>query len=316
MTRILVTGALGQIGSELTTLLAGRYGKSSVVASDIREPREPASGIEYVRLDVTDGEAIRRVLKEQDITDVFHLAAILSAAGERDPGRTFLVNSTGTYNILEESLRHGTGKVVIPSTIGVFGPETPRDSTPDITITRPTTMYGITKVNAEMLSLYYRDRLGLDVRGLRFPGIISYLTPPSAGTTDYAVDMFYHAVRHRDYECYLKEDTALPMMYMPDALNSLVRLFEADGSRLQHCLEYNVSAYSFTPAELHGAIRAHFPEFRVTYRPDYRQAIADSWPMSLDTTFARKDWDFSPEFSLEATVSDMISNLKRILAVA
>lgn len=314
MTRILVTGALGQIGSELVELLSKKYGKSSVVVSDIREPARGSPDLEFVKLDVIDNEAIRKVLKERDITDIFHMAAILSAAGEKDPARTFWVNSNGTFNVVNEAHKSGIDRVIIPSTIGVFGPETPHNNTPDITILRPTTMYGITKVNAELLALYYRDKLGLDVRGLRFPGIISYLTPPSAGTTDYAVDMFYHAVRGKDYECYLREDTPLPMMYMPDALSSLVKLFEAKKDGLRHCLEYNISSYSFTPAELSEEIRNFYPDFKVSYKPDFRQAIADSWPASLDYTFAEKDWGFKPSYDLKATASDMIMNLRRILA--
>lgn len=316
MTRILVTGALGQIGSELVELLSKNYGKSSVVVSDVREPAPGSLDLEFTRLDVTDQAAVKEVIREKDITDVFHMAAILSATGEKDPARTFWVNSNGTFNVVNEAYNAGIDRVVIPSTIGVFGPETPRKNTPDITILRPTTMYGITKVNAELLSLYYRNKLGLDVRGLRFPGIISYRTPPSAGTTDYAVDIFYHAVKGQDYECYLKEDTPLPMMYMPDALSSLVHLFEAKGEKLRHCLEYNISSYSFTPAEIYREIREFYPDFKISYKPDFRQEIADSWPASLDSSYAEKDWGFKPEYDLKGTVADMIANLRKILAPA
>lgn len=316
MTRILVTGALGQIGSELVQLLSSKYGKSSVVVSDIREPDSGSLDLPFVKLDVTDQAGIRKALRDEGITDIFHMAAILSATGEKDPAKTFWVNSNGTFNIINEAHQAGIDRVIIPSTIGVFGLETPRVNTPDITILRPTTMYGITKVNAELLSLYYRDKLGLDVRGLRFPGILSYLTPPSAGTTDYAVDMFYHAVKGKHYQCYLKEDTPLPMMYMPDALSSLMRLFEAKQDRLRHCLEYNISAYSFTPEGLYREIKEFYPDFTVSYEPDFRQAIADSWPESLDSSFAQEDWGFRPEYDLRATVSDMITNLRKILAPA
>lgn len=313
MTKILVTGALGQIGTELAGELAARYGKSSVLISDVRRPESGHDGIEFVGLDVTSPEAISQVLREHEITDIFHMAAILSASGEKNPSLAYRVNSDGTFNILEEARKAGINRVIIPSTIGVFGAETPRDSTPDITILRPTTMYGITKVNAELLALYYRDKLGLDVRGLRFPGIISYLTPPSAGTTDYAVDIFYHAVQGKDYVCYLKKDTALPMMYMPDALHSLMQLYEARKEKLRHCLEYNVSAYSFTPEEIYGEIRNIYPEFRITYEPDFRQKIAETWPASLDSHFAKEDWGFAPRYDLKKTVDDMILNLRKIL---
>ncbi len=316
MTRILVTGAMGQIGTELTELLARKYGKSSVIVSDIRKPSSSSNDYEFVQLDVTDREKIAQVLDEYSVTDIFHMAAILSAAGEKEPAKAFWVNSNGTFNVLNEALNAEVNRVMIPSTIGVFGNETPPTLTPDITILRPRTMYGITKVNAELLSLYYRDKLGLDVRGLRYPGIISYLTPPSAGTTDYAVDIFYHAVKHQDYKCYLKDDTALPMMYMPDALASLVKLFEAKKENLNHCLEYNIQAYSFTPSELYSLIREEIPDFKISYSPDYRQKIAETWPQSLDTSFAVKDWGFSPSYNLKATVHDMILNLRKILAPA
>lgn len=313
MTKILVTGAMGQIGTELSALLAEKYGDSSVVASDVRKPETGSGKLEFASLDVTRPEAISEVLRDYGITDIFHMAAILSASGEKNPDLAYKVNSNGTFNILEEARKAGISRVMIPSTIGVFGEETPRINTPDIAVLRPSTMYGVTKVNAELLALYYREKFGLDVRGLRFPGIISYLTPPSAGTTDYAVDIFYHAVQGQDYRCYLKKDTALPMMYMPDALNSLVTLFEAKREKLRHCLEYNVSAYSFTPEEIYSLIRETYPEFRISYEPDFRQSIAETWPASLDTHFAQEDWGFKPQYGLKRTVDDMIINLKKLL---
>ncbi len=313
MTKLLVTGALGQIGTELAARLSDKYGKSSVIISDVRKPSEVDGDLKFVNLDVTKPDAIANVLVENEITDIFHMAAILSASGEKNPSLAYKVNSDGTFNILEEARKAGINRVIIPSTIGVFGPETPRDNTPDITVLRPTTMYGITKVNAELLSLYYKEKFDLDVRGLRFPGIISYLTPPSAGTTDYAVDIFYHAVQEKDYQCYLKKDTALPMMYMPDALNALIQLFEAKKENLRHCLEYNVAAYSFTPEEIYEKIREVYPEFRITYEPDFRQSIAETWPASLDTHFATEDWNFAPQYDLKRTVDDMIMNLRKIL---
>lgn len=316
MTRILITGAMGQIGTELTELLARKYGKSSVVVSDIRKPKTLSDEHEFVELDVTDTERIGQVIRDHSITDIFHMAAILSAAGEKYPTKAFMVNSTGTFNILNNALEEGVEHVMIPSTIGVFGNETPPVNTPDITILRPRTMYGVTKVSAELLALYYRDKLGLDVRGLRFPGIISYLTPPSAGTTDYAVDIFYHAVRGQEYSCYLKRDTALPMMYMPDALSSLVKLFEAKKEKLTHCLEYNVQSYSFTPSELYSLIKEEIPDFKIRYEPDYRQGIAETWPKSVDSSAAVRDWDFKPAYDLKSTVHDMILHLGDILAPA
>ncbi|MCL4336622.1 MAG: NAD-dependent epimerase/dehydratase family protein [Candidatus Thermoplasmatota archaeon] len=317
MVKILITGSLGQIGSELVTILAKRFGKSSILMTDVKEPAvKNSEDVEFSILDVTNADSVRSIVRENGITDIFHLASILSAAGEKNPQKAFAVNSTGTFNVIDAASSLGINRLIIPSTIGVFGPETPRDNVPDITITRPTTMYGITKVSAELLSSYYHDRFGLDVRGVRYPGIISYLTPPSAGTTDYAVDMFYHAVKHQEYTCYLSPETTLPMMYMPDALKSLLRLFDAPASSLKHRLEYNISSFSFNPQELYGEIKRHILDFRVRYEPDFREEIAKNWPRTLDTSEAAKDWGFSPEYSFKETVSDMIVNVRKILDLA
>ena len=313
MGTILVTGSMGQIGTELVPLLVKKFGPSRVIASDVK-PLNPDifHDIEYVPLDVTNRDMVASTLKERSVTEVFHMAGILSALGERNPEMAFMVNSVGTFNILDSAMKAGVNRVMIPSTIGVFGKDTPRDNVPVVTVTRPTTMYGVTKVNAELLSAYFRNKFGLDVRGVRYPGIVSYKTPPSAGTTDYAVDMYYHAVAGKNYECYLKEDAVLPMMYMPDALDSLMKLYSADESRLRYTIDYNISAFSFDPRTLAESIRKVIPDFNVTYRPDYRQAIAETWPRSLDSTDAKIDWGFSPEYDLDAMTEDMIRNLKGI----
>lgn len=313
MRKILVTGACGQIGSELVPYLAGRYGADNIIASDVSTECGERSGVEHIRLDVTDAGSVDRVVKEHDVGTIYHLAAILSATGEQYPFKAFDVNLVGTNNILRIGVDNHISRIIIPSTIGVFGPDTPKDNVPVVTVTRPTTMYGITKASTEMLGEYYFNKFGLDVRGLRFPGIMSHVHEPTAGTTDYSVQMFYHAVRGEDYKCFLKRDAMLPMMYMPDAIGSLVKLAEADLEKLTRHTDYNIASYSFTPEQLYDAIKKEAGGFSVTYEPDYRQQIAETWPRSLDSSLAQKDWGFSPEYDLQRTVKDMISNLRKRL---
>lgn len=310
MSKILVTGACGQIGSELVPYLASKHGKGNVIASDISSGCDIESDLEFIDLDVTDARAIEKTVETHDIDTVYHLAAILSATGEKKPFKAFDVNLAGTNNILRAGIEKKLSKIIIPSTIGVFGPDTPRENVPVVTITRPKTMYGITKAATEMLGEYYAEKFDLDVRGLRFPGIMSYVREPTAGTTDYSVQMFYHAVRGEDYKCFLKADASLPMMYMPDAISSLVKLAEADKSKLTRRTDYNVASYSFSPEGLFNEIRKEMPNFSVTYEPDYRQKIAETWPSSLDTSLAERDWGFKPEYDLSRTVKDMIEHLK------
>lgn len=313
MERILVTGACGQVGSELVPALAERYGRDSIVASDISTNQRCLEGYTKISLDVTDKDSIKRAFDNYKIDSVFHLAAILSALGEKNPALAFNVNMMGTFNILEESRKGGLERVVVPSTIGVFGSDTPKNDVPVITTTRPNTMYGITKVTAELLGDYYFQKYGLDVRGLRYPGLLSYRTEPTAGTTDYAVSIFYSALRGEEYNCFLKADTELPMMYMPDAIESIIKLSEADLGKLSRHTDYNVSAFSFTPEQLYSKIKKRIPEFRIKYEPDYRQAIADTWPKSLDSSLAKRDWGFQPKYDLDHMISDMIENIGRKL---
>jgi threonine 3-dehydrogenase len=311
MGTILITGGLGQIGTELSEHLISKYGSDRVLVSDIKN--EASGNIHYTRLDVSDIDSIRKVVKENDVTDIFHLAAILSATGEKEPFLTFKVNLLGTQNIYMAAKEFNLNRLFIPSTIGVYGPTTPKDQVPEDTVTRPDTMYGITKISGEMLGDYYSMKFGMDIRGLRFPGLISYKFPPTAGTTDYAVDMIIHAVRGDNYQCYLRQDTEMPMMYMPDALDAVIDLYEAPKKHLTRYTDYNVGSYSMTPASLHEEIKKYYPDFKVQYKPDYRQDIADGWPHSVDFSNAEKDWKFKPKYDLESTVMDMVSNLKHKL---
>ncbi|MEM0155274.1 MAG: NAD-dependent epimerase/dehydratase family protein [Thermoplasmataceae archaeon] len=306
---ILVTGACGQVGSELISYLSSRFGSNSIVASDVKKCVLPP-GIAFADLDIMDRANMDSIIRENGIDTVFHLAAILSAVGEKNPGLAFSVNLQGTFNILESAHENGVERVMIPSTIGVFGPETPKDNVPTLTVIKPRTMYGITKYAIELLGNYYFEKFDLDVRGLRYPGLLSHKTAPTAGTTDYAVDVFYHAVTGKKYTCFLEGNTRLPMMYMPDAINSFMKLAEASRSKLRFSMDYNVSAYTFDPEGLFRLIRKYIPDLEVEYKPDFRQKIADSWPASLDSSDAVRDWGFSPEYDLERTVQDMIHNLK------
>lgn len=311
--KIMVTGALGQIGSELTAALRNRFGAENVVATDCR-PQPPEKlkdrGL-FHSADVMDIDALENVIQRYDIDTVFHLAAILSATGERNPQLCWQVNMNGTLNILELGLRHEMARVIIPSSIAVWGPGVPLEHTPQETVLKPSTMYGVTKVCGELLADYYVQHFGLDVRGLRYPGIISHETPPGGGTTDYAVAIFYDAVARGRYTCFVREDTVLPMMYMPDAIRATIELAEADFSRLRHHADFNLAAMSFSAGELARCIKKHLPDFEISYEPDYHQAIADSWPRSIDDSAAREEWGWKPKWDLESMTQDMLHHLLR-----
>ncbi|MFP5284644.1 MAG: L-threonine 3-dehydrogenase [Thermoanaerobaculia bacterium] len=305
---ILVTGALGQIGSELVNALRERYGESAVVASDIRMPPRGNEG-PFDFVDCTNLWSIHDAIHRHRVGTVYHLAALLSAVAESKPQVAWDVNMGSLYRVLEAA-RENRCSVFFPSSIGAFGPGTPPDNTPQDTVQRPTTMYGVTKVAGELLCDYYFQRFGVDARGVRFPGLISYGAPPGGGTTDYAVEIFHEAIRHRHYTCFLGPDTRLDMMYMPDALKAAIGVMEADPSRLVHRNAFNVTAMNFTPEELAAEIRKHIPDFRLDYHIDpVRQAIADSWPNSLDDSAARSEWGWSPSYDLPAMVRDMLDNL-------
>jgi len=312
MRRNLVTGALGQIGSELVVALRERYGNEAVIASDIRLPPletlRPGERFEF--LDSTNARQIQDIVRNGEVGTIYHLAALLSATSEEKPHVAWELNMGGLYKVLEVARQHDC-KVFFPSSIGAFGPGTPKDNTPQDTIQRPTTMYGVTKVAGELLCDYYSRRFGVDTRGLRFPGLISYAAPPGGGTTDYAVAIFYDAIRYGRYTCFLKPDTRLDMMYMPDAIAALIALMEADPGKLVHRNSFNVTAMNFTPEELAAEIRKHIPAFEIRYEIDpVRQGIADSWPNSLDCSAARAEWGFNPKYGLGAMVEDMLTKLK------
>jgi len=312
MKRILVTGAAGQIGSELVPALRARYGDDRVVASDRRLPapdRMALAGL-FEHLDCTHIHEIENVVSRHDIGMIFHLAAMLSAVAEEKPRRAWEINMGGLYRVLEVARLHDCA-VFLPSSIGAFGPSTPKRQTPQDTLQRPTTMYGITKVSSELLCDYYHQRFGIDTRGLRLPGLISHVTPPGGGTTDYAVEIFHHAARSEPYVCFLRRDACLDMMYMPDAIRAMIELMEADSHRLLHRNAFNVTAMSFTPERLAEEIRKHVPDLEVRYDPDpVRQAIADSWPDAIDDRAARDEWDWRPRYDLEAMVPDMLNALR------
>lgn len=312
MKRVLVTGAVGQIGSELTVELRRRLGNENVVATGHRS--KPSSLLcegpfEYI--DVSRLDTVLAAVDKYQVDTIYHMAAILSAVGEKNPGLAWDVNINGLYNILEVARQRSLIRVFCPSSIAAFGPDTPRDKTPQETVLRPTTMYGVTKVAGELLCDYYVRRFGVDVRGVRYPGIISAETLPGGGTTDYAVAIYYEAVAKGRYTCFVREDTVLPMMYMPDCIKGTLDLMEADFSRLKHHSDFNLAAMSFSVGELAAAIRRHIPSFECTYEPDFRQAIADSWPRSIDDSAARSEWGWQPAYDLDAMTVDMLSQLQK-----
>jgi nucleoside-diphosphate-sugar epimerase len=311
MKQILVTGAVGQIGSELVTLLRKRYGQDTVIATDIRIPsdRQLLEEGPFEFLDVLDAHHFARLTQSYNIGTIYHLATMLSATGEARPSLAWQINMNGLYNVLEAA-RECQCAVFFPSSIGAFGPGTPLDNTPQDTVMRPSTMYGVTKVAGELLCDYYHKRFGLDTRGLRYPGLISYVTEPGGGTTDYAVAIYYDAIKQRKFTCNLKPDTYLDMMYMPDAIRAMIDLMEADASKLVHRNAFNVSAMSFTPTQIAAEIRKHIPEFEIDYKIDpVRQAIADSWPNYMDDSAARKEWGWIPEYDLPRMTEDMLKVL-------
>jgi nucleoside-diphosphate-sugar epimerase len=316
MQRILVTGAVGQIGSELTLALREKYGVASVVAAGHRTPpsAELRDSGPFVTVDATDRDALDRLVETEHIDVIYHLAAILSAAGERDPQRAWRVNVDGLVNILEVARQRTLSRVFIPSSIAVFGPETPRNPAPQETVLQPMTVYGVSKVAGELLGDYYVRRYRLDVRGLRYPGIISSVTPPGGGTTDFAVEIFYHAVERGSYTCFVRPDTVLPMMYMPDCIKATLDLMEADFADLRHHCTFNLGAMSFSAQELADEIAKEVPGFTCSYEPDFRQEIADSWPQAVDDRAARSEWGWSPRFDLPSMVRDMLRALRTRLA--
>jgi nucleoside-diphosphate-sugar epimerase len=311
-TKILVTGACGQIGSELTLRLRERHGDGNVIATDIAPPVPVLRGSgPFEFLDVTQREAVDAVVVRHDIDTIYHLVAILSAVGEERPDLAWNVNMTGLYNVLEVARLRHVKQVFCPSSIAAFGPETPKNRTPQTPVMRPTTIYGVTKLAGELLCTYYVNRFGLDVRGVRYPGVISSETLPGGGTTDYAVAIFYAAVEHKRYTCFVREDTVLPMIYMPDCIRAAVMLMDADFHCLKRHADFNLSGLSFAARDLAAEIRKHIPEFVCEYKPDFRQEIADSWPRTIDDSAAREDWGWQPSYDLAAMTVDMLAKLDK-----
>jgi len=307
--KILITGAGGQIGTVLTQHLADKYGAENVIPTDLRQIDDEK--YHWESLDVVDAVKLNALVQKHNITQIYHLAAILSAKGEADPIFTWNVNMNGLLNVLEAARQHKIQKVFYPSTIAVFGSSTPKVMTPQVTNLVPETVYGISKASGENWGHYYWKRYGLDVRSVRYPGIISHESLPGGGTTDYAVDIFYQALQHGSYECFLEENTELPMMYMPDTIKATIGLMEAPEEQIKQRASYNLTGMSFTPAQIAESIKKHIPGFSITYKPDFRQSIAASWPQSIDDSEARKDWGWQPSFDLDAMVGDMLTNLRK-----
>lgn len=307
---ILITGANGQLGSELTQALRERYGAAQVIATDIRESDESQDG-PFEQLDVLDGNRLVDLVHRYKVTQIYHLAAILSAKGEERPQFTWQVNMEGLFNVLNVARDEKLDKVYYPSSIAIFGTKTPRENTPQDSIFNPSTVYGISKLAGEHWCSYYYQRYGLDVRSLRYPGLIGHVAPPGGGTTDYAVDIYHHAVQGKNYTCFLREDTALPMMYMPDAIQATIDLMEASADKVSLHAGYNLSGMSFTPADITAAIQKHYLDFKVAYQPDFRQAIADSWSDSIDDSLARSDWGWEEKYDLEKMTADMLQQLAK-----
>lgn len=309
--RILITGSFGQIGSDLTCALREVYGGENVIATDLSTNVSDRikEGGPYAQLDVLDAKKIAELVDKYKVDGIFHLAAILSAVGEKKPALAWNVNMQGTINICDVAKEKGIKRIFTPSSMAAFGPTTPFDNTPQDTILQPTTMYGITKVAGELIGKYYIDKYGMDIRGVRYPGIISNGTLPGGGTTDYAVQIYYDAIKYKKFECFLAEDTMLPMMYMPDCLKATIGLFQADKNRLIHNTDFNIASFSVTPKQIYESIKKEIPEFEITYKPDFRQAIADSWCNSIDDSCARNEWDWKPDYNLEATTKDMLEVL-------
>lgn len=309
--KILVIGASGQIGVELTLALRKIYGNANVVASDLREENELLKGTgPYVSMDVMNKEMLHVQVIRQGFTQIYLLAAILSATGEKNPNLAWNLNMQSLLNVLDIAREEKIRKVYWPSSIAVFGPTSPKLNCPQQTIIEPVTVYGISKYAGEFWCNYYHQRYGVDVRSLRYPGLISYKSAPGGGTTDYAVEIFHEALEHGKYECFLAEDSYLPMMYMPDAIRATIELMESPADKISVHTSYNLSSMSFSPKEITAAIKKHIPGFSIRYKPDYRLKIANSWPQSIDDAVARNDWGWKEEYDLGRMTEDMLENLK------
>lgn len=309
--KILITGALGQIGSDLLLALKEKYGAENVIASDLKSAPNNKEAYPYEIVDILKKDTLKHVIKKHNINTVYHLAAILSAAGENNPQLCWDVNINGLHNVLETCRETGVKQIICPSSIAVFGPNSPRENTPQETILMPTTLYGVTKVSGELLCDYYVKKYKMDIRGIRYPGLISYKSLPGGGTTDYAVEIFYSALKKETYKCFLSSDTVLPMMYMPDAIRGTIQLSESPFENLNHYSNFNFASVSFSCEEIAQEIQKHLPEFKIEYHPDHRQAYANSWPKSIDDSSAQKEWGWKPKYNLSMIVEDMLKNLSK-----
>jgi nucleoside-diphosphate-sugar epimerase len=306
--KILITGANGQIGRVLTEELRKIHGNEAVLATDITKLEETVQPFEF--LDILNHQRLKEIIEDHKITQIYHLAAILSANGEWNPLKTWNINLNGLLSILELAKEKTIEKIFFPSTIAVFGNTTPRTNTQQDVPLLPSTVYGMSKSTGELWCNYYHNKFGVDIRSLRYPGIIGWQSLPAGGTTDYAVEIYHEALKHGKYECFLAADTRLPMMYMDDAIKATIEIMEADGDKLSVRYGYNLAAMSFTPAEIAEEIRKHIPDFSITYKPDFRQEIASTWTESIDDSLARKDWNWKPSFDLSSMTVDMLKNLR------
>jgi nucleoside-diphosphate-sugar epimerase len=312
--KILIIGAGGQLGSELTQGLWNLYGKENVIATDIKDPQGILSQGNFEILDVLKQKNLFDFIQKNGITQIYHLAAVLSATGEKNPKFAWHLNMDGLVHVLDAAVEYKIDKVYWPSSIAAFGPTTPKINTPQDTVMDPTTIYGISKLAGERWCDWYFRNKGVDVRSLRYPGLIGWKTKPGGGTTDYAVDIFFKALTDKKYECFLKEDTYLPMMYMDDAVKATLDLMEAPADKVKIRSSYNVSSMSFSPMEIAAEIKKHIPDFKISYQPDFRQAIADSWPKSIDDSAARKDWGWSHQYGLKEMTKEILANLPSVLS--
>jgi len=309
--KILVTGALGQLGTDLVPALQANYGERSVICTDIHPPQSNQPVGPFHIVDVMNPKTLSEIVDKYEITQIYHLAAILSARAEKQPELAWKVNMEGLMNVLRVAREKKIKKIYWPSSIGVFGADTPKVHTPQFTIMNPGTVYGISKLSGERWCSYYNKTSNLDIRSLRYPGLIGSNSLPGGGTTDYAVDLFFRAVENEKYTCFLEENTRLPMMYMDDAVRATIELMEADRDRLRITASYNVAAISFTPGELAEELRKYVPSLDIEYVPDYRQAIADSWPQSIDDTYAREDWHWKHNFDLPAMTKEILNSIRK-----
>ncbi|MCZ2357646.1 MAG: NAD-dependent epimerase/dehydratase family protein [Bacteroidia bacterium] len=307
---ILVIGACGQLGTELVPYLCARYGSHKIIAADIQKPLAPFPS-DFVLLDVLDKQSLGKIIKQYDIQVVYHLAAILSAKGEQDPAFAWKLNMDGLFHVLDTCVELQVKQLFWPSSIAVFGPTTPKTMTPQRCVMEPTSMYGITKLAGERLCEYYFQKKNLDIRSLRYPGLIGCKAAPGGGTTDYAVEIFHHAILYGTYQCFLEPDTYLPMMYMDDAIRATVELMEADPKCISIRSSYNIQGMTFSPAEISKSIQQLLPEFTITYQPDFRQQIADSWPKSLDDTTAQEDWNWKSDFDITKLTQTFLQYLQQ-----